>query len=75
MIGASTAPFGAESQSFLDNIVAQFPDVRAWKWPRTPTSLHKQVANGADRQEESSSAAARDEMNSYRVFTPSSVKT
>ena len=29
-IGASTAPFSPESQSFLDNVIAQFADVRAW---------------------------------------------
>jgi hypothetical protein len=32
MIGASTAPFGAKSQSFLDNVVAQFAGVMAVKY-------------------------------------------
>jgi hypothetical protein len=29
-IGDSTAPFAPESQSFLDNVIAQFAGVRAW---------------------------------------------
>jgi hypothetical protein len=40
-IEASTALFSAESQSFLDNVVAQFSDVRAWNDRLNPQSTAK----------------------------------
>ena len=32
-IGTTTAPFSPESQSYLDNVIAQLADVRSWNDP------------------------------------------
>src|SRR5262245_51354726 len=42
-IGASTAPFSPESQSFLDNVIAQFADVRAWNDRSNPQSTRLRI--------------------------------